>query len=660
MKKIKFFALAALALLSTNAMAAPTFPVDYSANGLDYKILSETTASVVGITEGSPVPETLTIETITCAGTAAEAAEINGLECKIIAIEDNAFKGKTAIKKVVLPSTVVTIGESAFEGLTALTVANFTWNPSAASTIGASAFKGCSSFAGAYTLPRKVTEIGESAFQNTGLTSLTIGTNGKSSLAEIGGYFIDGTAITELDLTPASGLLSETGDYHIADYAFSSSALKKVIFASGYDEENDAYDDECPIVEIPAGTGGVSMFTGATAVEEIVFPSTLEEIGEGALASTVLKSIDLHVTALTTVENLFSASASLPYSSLKGIVFPAAALTVKASAFAYCTGLTTLEIPATWGGDGMIQNSAFLGCTGLTTVTYKPSAAIIGAFSVDATNLGIFQVNAFKDCKTAPATISIATSEAYVTKMGGEAKVPTNCKYDYTKTVPQDDIWKISFATGSNNQAFKVMADEAANATYGGWKVSAADAMVYSCYVDDDGSDDSDGTIYIFPYRVTAGYYYVTKGDAVIIKSKGESTVNAIRMKTADWTAGPGSTHVYGTDLDVNLTTGTTVTSLAGTDYLHVGAIKNGVVGFGKPASNSLARGTYYVVTKKPYSASGRMNVVWVDENDATAIQAIQNKAKSSDNAIYNLRGEKVNAAYKGLVIKNGKKYIQK
>ena len=54
------------------------------------------------------------------------------------------------------------------------------------------------------------------------------------------------------------------------------------------------------------------------------------------------------------------------------------------------------------------------------------------------------------------------------------------------------------------------------------------------------------------------------------------------------------------------------------------------------------------------------MRVVWVDEDDATAIQAIQNKAKSSNNAIYNLRGEKVNAAYKGLVIKNGKKYIQK
>ena len=43
----------------------------------------------------------------------------------------------------------------------------------------------------------------------------------------------------------------------------------------------------------------------------------------------------------------------------------------------------------------------------------------------------------------------------------------------------------------------------------------------------------------------------------------------------------------------------------------------------------------------------------------ATAIQSVK-KAAKSDDAIYNVAGQKVSASYKGLVIKNGKKYIQK
>lgn len=42
-----------------------------------------------------------------------------------------------------------------------------------------------------------------------------------------------------------------------------------------------------------------------------------------------------------------------------------------------------------------------------------------------------------------------------------------------------------------------------------------------------------------------------------------------------------------------------------------------------------------------------------------TAINSVK-KAANADGAIYNVAGQKVNASYKGLVIKNGKKYIQK
>jgi len=50
---------------------------------------------------------------------------------------------------------------------------------------------------------------------------------------------------------------------------------------------------------------------------------------------------------------------------------------------------------------------------------------------------------------------------------------------------------------------------------------------------------------------------------------------------------------------------------------------------------------------------------VYLVKAGATGIQSIQ-AAKAQDGAIYNLAGQKVNASYKGVVIKNGKKYVQK
>ena len=50
---------------------------------------------------------------------------------------------------------------------------------------------------------------------------------------------------------------------------------------------------------------------------------------------------------------------------------------------------------------------------------------------------------------------------------------------------------------------------------------------------------------------------------------------------------------------------------------------------------------------------------IYLEKADASAINAVKAAAQDSD-AIYNIAGQKVSASYKGLVIKNGKKYIQK
>lgn len=57
-----------------------------------------------------------------------------------------------------------------------------------------------------------------------------------------------------------------------------------------------------------------------------------------------------------------------------------------------------------------------------------------------------------------------------------------------------------------------------------------------------------------------------------------------------------------------------------------------------------------------PQGASAKLNF---DDEETTGITNV-NAAESNDDTLYNLAGQKVNAAYKGIVIKNGKKYLVK
>lgn len=57
-----------------------------------------------------------------------------------------------------------------------------------------------------------------------------------------------------------------------------------------------------------------------------------------------------------------------------------------------------------------------------------------------------------------------------------------------------------------------------------------------------------------------------------------------------------------------------------------------------------------------PEGASAKLNF---DDEATTGITNV-NAAESNDDTLYNLAGQKVNAAYKGIVIKNGKKYLVK
>jgi hypothetical protein len=70
----------------------------------------------------------------------------------------------------------------------------------------------------------------------------------------------------------------------------------------------------------------------------------------------------------------------------------------------------------------------------------------------------------------------------------------------------------------------------------------------------------------------------------------------------------------------------------------------------------SIAAGKAYL----PVTAGGTSKLRVVIEGDATGIAALEAADAVESGVMYNLAGQQVNAAYKGIVIKNGKKFIIK
>ena len=92
----------------------------------------------------------------------------------VVAVADRAFEGNTALRRVVLPASVTTIGERAFGFCTALESVEFA-KRSCLQAIGKRAFIGCESLTN-MALPDSVRECGVKAFAHcTALESIRLG-----------------------------------------------------------------------------------------------------------------------------------------------------------------------------------------------------------------------------------------------------------------------------------------------------------------------------------------------------------------------------------------------------------------------------------------------------------------------------------------------------
>ena len=154
---------------------------------------------------------------------------------KVLGIADEAFKN-TAIKGVVIPSSIITIGESAFENCTELKSVKFlskSENTLASTKIGSNAFKNCTKLK-EVTLSNAVDEVTENAFAGTTIETLILESN-KFYLAvtdngSIGGAVSGSTAILTLAEQNGEIIDDGTNDYLKYFYNLSERVVNNVTF----------------------------------------------------------------------------------------------------------------------------------------------------------------------------------------------------------------------------------------------------------------------------------------------------------------------------------------------------------------------------------------------------------------------------------------------
>ena len=137
----------------------------------------------------------------------------------------------------------------------------------------------------------------------------------------------------------------------------------------------------------------------------------------------------------------------------------------------------------------------------------------------------------------------------------------------------------------------------------------------------------------------------------VLLYKEGGATENIPVLASADAFAGTNDLHA-----------GTGAAVATGTNpYNYILNNVGGVVGFYRANGKKVATNRAYLQTTYNSAGSGAkaLRIVF-DDGEATGIAAPEVAEKTESGVLYNLNGQQVTADFKGIVIKNGKKFFNK
>ena len=555
----------------------------------------------------------------------------------------NSVQNKT-LKSVTLPATWKTISEAAFASCITLETINFGTAAEAvdAQTIGTKAFAGCSLKALNFTgtkvkaIPAALLYDGQYT-NNTSLQTLTLTDKFEASANGLNGSFANCTALTTVANLEKTAIVALKANEFKGDAALTTINTEKIT----------TFNESC--------------FDGCAALAEVKF-NAATTIGTRAFAGTALTAVTFPAEGLKAIgEQAFFECGSLETVKFDVTAAPASTSDVNSigtQAFAY-TAITAITIPEKTANLN-IAAKAFAG-TPITSFTWK-AMAYSGDF--DGEEGQLISTDIFNKCSNVAFNTTDAFITAWIAKHDGATVAnplpPTNSKF--TTAAADKPFEPQAYSTNPNKFYVKWFGE-------GNIKVKKSEAKVYSGFLEGDKS------LGLIQHKADAnGYVQIAAGEAVlIITDNSELTYLPGDGESTSWT---GLSDVYTASEELAdgkknylkycteaTTRGTLESHLTDDTFYIYGWMKAG--GFQKITSGTaIPKGTLFAFAKEPV-AGGRMTIKWYDENgnledETTAIDAIVNKAAEAEGESYNLAGQKVSKSYKGFVIKDGKKYIQK
>ena len=365
--KPKIFSLFAALTLSAGALFASNTAVggiyyDFNATNL--------TATVTSSAYGEYTGDVVIPATVTYGGNTYSVTSIG----------DRAFEYCSGLTSVTIPDGVTSIGDEAFYGCSELASVTI---PNSVTSIGEYAFYECSGLTSVVWNAKNYADVEYSSdapfyYINSQITSFTFG----SEVEHIPAYLCCGmeyltsvtipnsvTSIGELAFYGCSGLTSVTipnsvtsigkyAFYDVPNIVYSGTATGSPWGArsvNGYVEGYLVYESEAKTQLLACSS---------TATGEITIPNSVTSIGGSAFA---------WCSGLTSV-TIGNSVTSIGYyafrdcSGLTSVTIPNSVTSIGGSAFADCSGLTSVTI-----GNSVtsIGEYAFAGCSGLTSVVWE-------------------------------------------------------------------------------------------------------------------------------------------------------------------------------------------------------------------------------------------------------------------------------------------------